>query len=77
MATKKVRDLTPGTRFLYPESRKTAVLVSLHESGARVKFDGSDRRVEFGVELTGDVVQFERPGRPVLVSDYSDVEVIE
>lgn len=72
----KVSELQPGTRFRYPESGKTAVLVHLGPSGARILFDGSARKVEFGVELTGDDVKFERPGKPVLVSDYSDVEVI-
>lgn len=74
----KVRDLEPGTRFRYPESGKTAVLVSLSPSGARIMFEGVNRRVEFTAhQVDGDkVVEFESPGKPVLVSDYSDVEVI-
>jgi hypothetical protein len=73
----KVRDLTPGTRFFYPESRRWATLVGLGPSGARVLFDSSTRKVEFTArEVEGEkVVEFESPGRPVLVSDYSDVEV--
>lgn len=75
----KIRDLQPGTRFRYPELGKTAVLLHLGPSGARVAFDGATRQVSFtpkagDVEL--DEVSFEAPGRPVLVSDYSDVEVV-
>jgi hypothetical protein len=75
----KISQLPIGTRFLYPDLGKTAVLVGLGSAGARVQFDGARRQVEFqvksGDEVVGDVA-FEAPGRPVLVSDYSDVEVV-
>ena len=77
----KIRDLAPGTRFRYPELNRTAVLVGLGPSGARVVFEGSKRTVEFEArrpfEEGTDVVAFEAPGKPILVSDYSDVEVTE
>jgi len=75
----KIRDLPIGTRFRYPTLGKTAVLLHLGESGARIVYDGARRQVEFvvksGDEVT-DEVSFEAPGKPVIVSDYSDVEVV-
>jgi hypothetical protein len=75
----KIRDLALGTRFRYPECGKTATLMGLGESGARVQFDAANRVVEFEVKSGDEVVgavAFERPGKPVLVSDYSDVEIL-
>ncbi len=75
----KIRDLTPGSRFRYPELGKTATLLALGPCGARIQYDNAGRSVEFqarsGDAVVADVA-FEAPGRPVLVSDYSDVEVV-
>lgn len=75
----KIRDLEPGTRFRYPDLGKTAVLVSLGVGGARILYDGTRRQVEFqvksGDEVVGDVA-FEAPGKPVVVCDESEVEVV-
>lgn len=76
----KIRDLAPGTRFRYPELGMTAVLLSLGAGGARIAYDGARRQVEITVRSGDEVVDevsFEAPGKPVLVSDYSDVEVID
>jgi hypothetical protein len=78
-ARAKIRDLTPGTRFRYPDCGKRAVLVALSESGARIKYDGSERQVEFQAKSGDEViaeVAFTAPGKVYLVSDYSDVEVL-
>lgn len=75
----KIRDLEPGTRFRYPELGKTAVLVGQGAMGARIKYDGRERHVAFqarsGDEVVADV-DFVAPGAVVIVSDYSDVEVL-
>jgi hypothetical protein len=70
----KVRELELGTRFQYPESGKTATLISLGQVGARIKFDNENRHVEINTELAE--ADFVAPGRPVLVSDGSDVIVL-
>jgi len=74
----KIRDLQPGQRFRY-EFGKTAVLVRLGAMGARIKYQGSERAVSFqakaGDEVVADVA-FVAPGGEVIVSDYSDVEVL-
>ena len=75
----KLRDLAPGTRFRFPDCGKTGTLVGLGQMGARVKYHGSERQVEFqaksGDEVVADVA-FIAPGAVVIVSDYSDVEVL-
>jgi len=76
----KIRDLEPGQRFRYPELGKTAVLVSQGAMGARIKYDGRERAVEFTAHANDEDraadVAFVSPGSVVIVSDYSDVEVI-
>lgn len=72
--TTKLRDLEPGTRFRYPESGRTATLVSLGPMAAVIKYEGAERHVAIKTELAE--ADFIAPGRPVLVSDYSDVEVL-
>ncbi len=72
----KLRDLEPGTHFRYPVCGKTATLLSVGPAGARIRYDDNVRQVEFQPGGRSEVVAFETPGRPVLVSDYSDVEVI-
>jgi len=71
----KLRDLAPGTRFRYPSLGKTATLLSLGPGGARIKY-ASDARLVRLQDPAGEVVEFEAPGRPVVVSDDSDVEVM-
>lgn len=75
---KKIRDLEPGTRFRYPSLDRTATLVSLHVSGARVLFDNAARSVAFEADTVEGAkpVAFETPGKPTLVDDSSLVEVI-
>lgn len=71
-----LRSLPLGTRFRYPDSGKTAILLSVGESGARVVFDDSGRKVAFAVDRgdgTGDEVTFDAPGKAVLVSAGSEV----
>jgi hypothetical protein len=70
----KISELEIGTTFRYPELGKTATLVGLGTSGARIKYQSDTRQVKIDTELAQ--AEFEAPGRPVLVSDYSDVEVI-
>lgn len=76
---RKIRELEPGQRFRYPDCGKTAVLVAQGAMGARIKYQGSDREVAFqakvGDEVVADVA-FVAPGSVVIVSDYSDVEVL-
>jgi len=72
----KIRDLAPGTRFRYPSLDKTATLLSLGPGGARIKYASDARQVRIMGAYTGDIIEFEAPGRPVVVSDDSDVEVV-
>lgn len=76
----KIRDLTPGTRFRYPSLDRVAVLEGLGASGARIRYEGSKRKVEFDVKSGDEVtnhVAFTAPGRMVVVSDDSTVEVLK
>lgn len=67
-------DLAPGTRFRYPESGKTAVLLSVSPGGARIIFDNSGRKVAFQVSNEeGRRVEFKTPGKPVTVSAGSHI----
>lgn len=61
-----------GTRFRYPDSGKTAVLLSVSPGGARIKFDHSGRTKSFKT-AEGDDVTFDAPGKAVIVSAGSDV----
>jgi hypothetical protein len=70
----KISELEIGTVFRYPDLGKTATLVGLGTGGARVKYQNDTRQVKIHTELAE--AEFEAPGRAVLVSDYSDVEVI-
>lgn len=71
--------LTPGSRFRLPYCGKTGTLLSIGESGARVKYDSAARQVEFqaksGDEIVADVA-FEAPGKPILISSACDVEAL-
>jgi hypothetical protein len=73
----KLNTLEPGTRFRYPVCGKIGVLLSVSESGARIKYEGSDQRVEIEAdEMRGTKgATFTRPGQPVLVSAESEVEL--
>lgn len=71
----KIRDLPIGTRFRY-EFGKSATLVALSPFGARVIYDHAERSVAFVPSTTEEAVAFVTPGRPVAVSDNSDVEVL-
>jgi hypothetical protein len=80
----KIRDLPltnergEPTRFKY-EYGRTATLLRLGPGGATIRYDNAQREVQFevksGDEVTGEVA-FTAPGKPVQVSDYSDVEVL-
>jgi hypothetical protein len=79
----KISELAPGTRFLYPDLGIIATLVSLGPCGARILEEGPTTEVEFRAKVTwgedgpeASTVAFARPRKPVIVSDYSDVEVI-
>jgi hypothetical protein len=73
----RLSTLAPGTRFRYPDCRRIAVLVSVSESGARVKFEGAERVVEIEADEMRGVkgATFTRPSQPVLVSAESEVEL--
>jgi len=73
----KIRDLPLGTKFRY-EFGRTATLISLGPCGARIKYDRDVRHEVFVAHLTdGDKeVEFHASGRPVLVSDASEVEIL-
>lgn len=72
--------MTPGTRFRYPDCGRVATLLDVSPCGARVIFDGSKRAVAFSAQQAfeeGTVeVEFEVKGKPVLVSAGTDVEVL-
>ena len=71
----KIRDLAPGTVFRYPSLGKTATLLSLGPGGARIKYASDARQVRIRNDA-GEIAEFEAPGRPVVVSDDSDVELV-
>lgn len=74
----KLSTLAVGTRFRYPDLGKEAVVVGQGPSGSRVLFDNARRFVTFQPRtLDGGEVSFEAPGSPVLVSSFSDVEVMQ
>lgn len=68
----RLSDLPPGSRFQYPGSGKSAILLSVGACGARIVYDDSGRKVAFQ-SGEGDEVAFDAPGKPVLVSAGSDV----
>jgi hypothetical protein len=70
----KISTLEPGARFRLPDSGKTGVLVSVGDSGARVKYDASARQVE--ITQDGEITSFESPGKAVSISSGTEVEVL-
>ena len=75
----KLATLQPGTRFLYPSTGKTAVVVSQGNGGTRILYDSATRQVTFTSRtLDGEKeVTFESPGSALVVSSGSDVEVVK
>lgn len=75
----RIDSLEPGRRFRLPDTGKTGQVVSVGDGGTRVKYDASARSVEFlaksGDEVVAEVA-FEAPGRAVLISSGTIVEVV-
>jgi hypothetical protein len=71
--------LKEGSRFRLPLCGKTGVLLRVTPGGASVKYEGTDRDVEFDVkrgdEVTGKVA-FTAPGRALTISSGAMVEVL-
>lgn len=78
----KLRDLasrleageTP--RFRYPGTGRTAVLLEIGPMAARIQYDEGSTLVKVESKKTGETVEFNRPARVELVSDYSDIELL-
>jgi hypothetical protein len=76
----KLETLTLGSRFRLPDCGKTGVLLSSGPCGARVIYDGARRQVEITVRQGDEVVDevsFEAPGKPVIISNETVVEVLD
>jgi hypothetical protein len=72
--TRPLRELEPGRSFKLPHTGKTGTLLLLGGSGARVRYNGSERKVKVESARTGQVAEFEAPGRAVIISDATEVE---
>lgn len=76
---KPLTEVEPGTRFRLPYCGKTGVLLRVGPGGAMVKYEGTDRDVNFlvrsGDEVTGEVT-FTAPGKSVQISAGTMVEVV-
>lgn len=72
--TKPIAELEPGLAFRLPYSGKSGVVVGHGNSGSRVKYDGSDRKVKLESSRTGQSVEFDAPGRVVIISSGTEVE---
>ena len=68
----RLDSLTPGARFRLPFCGKTGVVVSVGVGGTRVKYDAASRKVH--IDQADGFVEFEAPGRPVLISSGTEVE---
>lgn len=69
--------LEPQRRFRYLDTGRTARLLSIGPSGARIVYEGATRRVRFQVtdaEGAKREVAFRALGKPVIVSADSLVE---
>lgn len=71
--TKPLAELEPGRTFRLPYSGKSGVVVGHGNSGSRVKYDGSDRKVRLD-RRTGQSVEFDAAGRVVIISSGTEVE---
>jgi hypothetical protein len=70
----RISELAINRRFRLPLAGRTGVVVSHGDSGTRVRYEGSGRRVTGKSKQTDQTFEFDTPGRVVIVSSGTIVE---
>lgn len=79
MARKTVGEVRIGRRFRYPLTGKVAEKLGNGDMGARIRYVGAQRKVEFTVEEWGKKprrVSYTKPAPALIVSNGTLVEVL-
>jgi hypothetical protein len=74
--TRAISEVAPGKRFRLPHCGKTGEVLSHGAGGSRVKYDSAARRVQIKDDDGNELASFDAPGKPVVISSASVVEVL-